>query len=102
MATIQTSGFSGNDRLLTVVVPVEEANKEYQVIVSILPLKESLSAHSTPSTAEVEDVVPRVENGILVTGKGWPKGFFNLAGCMADDPIERGDQGTYEVRESLD
>ncbi len=23
-------------------------------------------------------------------------------GCLADDPIERGEQGTYEVRESLE
>ncbi len=23
-------------------------------------------------------------------------------GCLADDPIERGEQGTYEVRESIE
>lgn len=102
MATIQTSGFSGDDRLLKVIVPVDEANKEYQVIVSVLPVKEASAVPTPPTTAAEEDVVPRVENGFVITGRGWPKGFFNLAGCMADDPIVRGDQGWYEERTPLD
>jgi hypothetical protein len=32
----------------------------------------------------------------------WPTFVERYAGCMADDPIERGDQGTYEQRETLE
>ena len=33
-------------------------------------------------------------------GDVWPYGFFEkTAGCMADDPIRRPDQGEYEQRE---
>ncbi len=32
-------------------------------------------------------------------GDTWPYGFFEkTAGCMADDPIRRPDQGEYEQR----
>ena len=35
-------------------------------------------------------------------GDTWPYGFFQkTAGCMADDPIRRQDQGEYEQRELL-
>ena len=34
--------------------------------------------------------------------KAWPPGFFeNTAGCLADDPIQRGPQGEYEQREHI-
>ena len=47
--------------------------------------------------------VPRLEGGYLVTVPGWPIGFFeNVVGALKDDPIERGDQGEYEIREPLD
>jgi hypothetical protein len=33
---------------------------------------------------------------------GWPPGFFEqTAGALADDPLVRGEQGEYEVREEL-
>jgi hypothetical protein len=34
---------------------------------------------------------------------GWPPGFLEkFSGIFADDPIERGPQGEYEVREPLE
>jgi hypothetical protein len=34
--------------------------------------------------------------------RGWPVGFFErTAGALADTPLERGDQGEYEVRKEL-
>lgn len=51
----------------------------------------------------------RVEVIALIEGlspieqsKDWPDHFFEeTAGCLADDPIERGFQGNYEIREPL-
>lgn len=34
---------------------------------------------------------------------GYPIGYFEQAyGILRDEPMERGDQGTYEVRESIE
>jgi hypothetical protein len=34
---------------------------------------------------------------------GWPVGYFEETyGIFADDPIERGDQGTFETREPME
>jgi hypothetical protein len=34
---------------------------------------------------------------------GWPVGYFEETfGICADDPIERGNQGTFEIREPLE
>ncbi len=34
---------------------------------------------------------------------GWPIGYFEETyGILSDDPIERGDQGHFEVREPLE
>jgi hypothetical protein len=97
MTTVQTSIVSGTDGLLTVVVPVAEANREYRVVVSVEPAESS-----APTTSVDEETLPRLENGILVTAHGWPKGYFHLVGCMADDPIHREAQDQFQPRESLD
>jgi hypothetical protein len=35
--------------------------------------------------------------------RGWPAGFFEqTVGALADDPIERGEEGEYEVRRLCD
>ena len=33
--------------------------------------------------------------------KDWLKFIEGTYGCLADDPIERGDQGSYEIREVI-
>jgi len=32
----------------------------------------------------------------------WPKFIEDTYGCLADDPIEWGDQGRYEMREAVE
>ena len=48
--------------------------------------------------AEVMVVIqPASEN------RGWPPGFFEATfGSLKDDPVERGPQGEYEVREGME
>lgn len=100
MTTVQTSIVSGADGLLTVVVPVEQPNREYRVVVTIQP---KVDDNSLPGQNAEEAPVPRMEAGHLVTGRGWPLGFFERTiGVLADDPIERGLQGEYELRESIE
>lgn len=36
------------------------------------------------------------------TGSGWSLFIKETYGCLADDPIERGEQGSYEIREELE
>jgi len=51
---------------------------------------------------------PKVDNGKMATslaGKDdevdWHAFIAQTYGCLADDPIERGDQGEYEIREVM-
>ncbi|MGD2092773.1 MAG: hypothetical protein PVH61_41805 [Candidatus Aminicenantes bacterium] len=39
--------------------------------------------------------------GIENKKEEWKKFVEKIAGCLADMPIERGDQGKFEVREEL-
>jgi hypothetical protein len=98
MQVIQTVGQSDDNKILCVTVPVQEANRAYQVVVTIEP-----NSFVPALTLSDEAPVPRMEGGHLVTGRGWPLGFFErIAGALKDDPIERGDQGEFEIREPLD
>jgi hypothetical protein len=46
-----------------------------------------------PVTQDLKDVM---ENS------AWPAGFFQTtSGAFQDEPLERGDQGEYETRESV-
>jgi hypothetical protein len=102
MQVIQTVGHSDSGKLLRLIVPVSEANRDYRVVITLQPELDQPTKTSAVS-AEKEPPVPRMEGGHLVTGRGWPVGFFeNVIGALKDDPIERGPQGEYEVRESLD
>jgi len=98
MQVIQTFLKSDDNKMLCITVPVPEANRAYRVVVTIEP-KSPFPA----LTSSDEAPVPRMEGGHLVTGRGWPLGFFErTAGSLADDPIERGPQGDFEVREPLE
>jgi hypothetical protein len=81
MRTIETTATVTEDGKLTMRVPDDVSPGTHAVVVVIdeAPLKpEPLDEHS------------------------WPIGFFDrTAGALADTPLERGDQGTYEVRKEL-
>ena len=49
---------------------------------------------------EVDDFEPR-ESNRETRLEEWHKFLDKYAGCLADSPIERGDQGNFEQREEL-
>ncbi|MCT7982876.1 hypothetical protein NG796_06180 [Laspinema sp. A4] len=65
-------------------VPQDLANQELEIAVIYQP------AFPTPVTQTPEEL-------------GWPPGFFEqTAGCLAEEPLVRYDQGEYEFREEID
>jgi hypothetical protein len=70
----------GSDGVLKLELPVDATNRDLEVVVVVQPTE----------TEAVDEL-------------GWPKGFFEETyGSLADDPIERGDQGIIVVREPIE
>ncbi len=85
MISLQTRGHIGPDGTLSVEVPTPLREIEVDVMLVLQPL-------SAPPAA-----LPALE------GLGWPPGFFESTfGSLKNDPIERGPQGEYEVREVME
>ena len=75
MISLQTKAHVGSDGMLTVQVPESLRETDIDVTLFLEPHPEEL---------------------------GWPSGFFEATfGSLKDDPIERGPQGEYEVREAI-
>ncbi len=82
MRTIETTATITADGLLTIHVPRDIAPGTHPVV---LVIDEQTVAPEHPDES------------------GWPAGFFEqTAGALAADPITRGEQGEYEVRDSLE
>lgn len=65
-------------------------------------LQIALPAHLANQTVEVTVQVKEADD-IPRDALGWPIGYFEQTyGILADDPIERGDQGQFEEREPLE
>ncbi|MBN1138590.1 MAG: hypothetical protein JXM73_18525 [Anaerolineae bacterium] len=78
METIRIHSRVGQDGILKLEVPTSLVNTDLEVVVVMQP-------------ASVTDDL------------GWPVGFFERTyGAFADDPLERPDQGIFEVREPLE
>ena len=78
--TLQTH--IGSDGLLRLELPVGMTDVDLEVTVTMQPLTSTISL-------DHEEL-------------GWPPDFFEQTyGILRDVPLERGDQGEYEVRESL-
>ncbi len=78
--TLQTH--IGSDGLLRLELPVGMADVDLEVTVTMQPL-------ASATNSDPEEL-------------GWPPDFFEQTyGILRDVPLERGDQGEYEVRESL-
>jgi hypothetical protein len=61
-----------------------------------------LPKHLANQQVEVVIVLQRIEETPR-DKLGWPVGYFEETyGICADDPIERGDQGEFEVREPIE
>ena len=80
MISLQTRGHIGPDGTLSVEVPtpLRETNVDVMLVLQPIPV--------APTSEEL----------------GWPTGFFEAtAGAWAGEPLERGPQGDYEVREVI-
>lgn len=83
MQSITLRSRVGEDGILHLEVPVGLTNAELEVTV----------------TVQLVDPQPKAKTPEEL---GWPPGFFEqTAGALADDPLVRGAQGEYEVREEL-
>lgn len=79
METIKLKTHIGSDGLLKLELPTGVTNRDLEVMVVMQTLDEE----------EVDEL-------------GWPLGYFEETyGSMADDPMERGDQGEFEIRDEL-
>ncbi|MGE0084040.1 MAG: hypothetical protein AB7S75_06415 [Desulfococcaceae bacterium] len=44
----------------------------------------------------------RESNSRLLTDREWISFVESTYGCLSDDPVERGEQGVFEIREAVD
>ena len=80
METIKVKTHVGSDGILKLEVPVGVSNSDLEVVVVLQPLV-----------------------NLSVDALGWPIGYLEETyGSLADDPIERGDQGIPEIRDAIE
>jgi len=80
MQTIKLTTHIDDTGQLHLDLPTQLANRQVEVLVVLQPVKE-----------------------VQTDELGWPIGYFEETyGICADDPIERGDQGEFEVREPIE
>ena len=80
METIKLTTRIDSTGKLHLELPTKLANQQVEILIVLQPVKEE----QTDET-------------------GWPVGYFEETyGICADDPIERGDQGTFEIREPIE
>jgi hypothetical protein len=78
MHTITVKSHIGADGLLQLNVPTNMPDSDVEILLVLQPLKQASPVNH------------------------WPEGFFEKTfGCLSDDPIERGDQGDFPIREDL-
>jgi len=83
MQSINLRSHVGEDGILQLSVPIGMTNVDLEVMVIVQPIVKTESAKTSEELS-------------------WPPSFFEqTAGALADDPIVRGEQGEYEVREEL-
>jgi hypothetical protein len=81
MQTIHLQSHVGNDDVLNLCVPVGVSDTDVDVVVVVQPC----TANSKTAS------------------NGWPLGFFEQTyGGFVEHPLERGEQGQFEVRDSLE
>lgn len=83
MQSIKVVSRVGSDGILHLDVPVGMTNEELEVMVIFQPLKSSVQLE-----------IPQAS--------GWLPGFFEeVIGGWAGETLERGEQGEFEMRESI-
>jgi hypothetical protein len=83
MKSMEFKSHVGPDGKLQLEIPLPFSNADLEVIVIVQPLTPALAA-KTPEEL------------------GWPPGFFEETfGSFRDEPLVRGEQGAYEIRDEL-
>jgi len=83
MQTVMLNSRTDHDGFLHLKVPVALPNADIKVILILQPI---LPVSANPTPAEL----------------GWSPGFFErTAGAWEGEPLSRGEQGEYEIREEL-
>ena len=88
MISVKTNAHVGLDGTLRVEVPtpLRGTDVEVMLVVQPVPARESSSSSTALTPEEL----------------GWPPGFFEETfGVWKGEPLERGPQGEYEIREEL-
>jgi hypothetical protein len=79
METIKVMSRTDKDGMLRLQVPLNQQNMEYEILLVLQP------------------VMPEPVDGL-----GYPLDFFEETfGSFANEPLARGEQGSYEVRDEL-
>lgn len=83
MRSLQLRSYVSEDGILRLQIPTDMPNQELEVVVVL-----------QPTAVQQEKDMP--DDG------EWPRDFFEkTAGLFQNDPLERGNQGEYEIRELL-
>ena len=86
MRTLVVSQTSGDDGVLHLRVPVGQPNAEYDAVIVLQP--------KAPARGEGNMGTPEE--------RGWPPGYFDLAGSITDETFKRQPQGELPPPIDLD
>ncbi len=86
--SIEVSSHVDGGGMLHLRLPVEYADQDVDLIIVI---------QSRSTSRQIPE-----QHAAKAKADDWPPGFFEETyGCLAHDPIERGEQGEYEIREEI-
>jgi hypothetical protein len=104
MESMKMKAHVGTDGILKLEFPVDMSDIDLEVFIVMQPLAAALPASTNlPKPTDPEEVKAIIAaNREIARKNGWPDGFFEQTyGVFADDPIERGPQGEFEVRDEI-
>ncbi|MEH2422393.1 MAG: hypothetical protein V7K48_16215 [Nostoc sp.] len=86
MQSIKIHSYVSNDGMLHLDIPVEMKETEFEVTVTLKPIKKQTASSQQEELKQLE----------------WHEFIDKTYGCLADDPIMRHPQGEYEQRELIE
>lgn len=81
METVRVLEKTGKDGMLNLRIPLGKPEAEFEVVVI---------------------VQPRLPNSATLTERGWPPGYFDLAGSITDENFVRPPQGEIPMPVNLE
>ena len=98
MQSLKAQAHIGDDGILKLELPVDVVNTDVELVIVMQSVTRSVPDAFDKKTAQAFFEQSREE----ARKNGWPDGFFEkFYGALADDPIERGPQGEFEVRDEI-